>query len=266
MVDRRREQLHHARARGRERAVRGRAGRGGHQHQDPLRGRGGGGARRAGARRSGGAPARARRIPGPAGRHAQRHRREKRVATEQVAWMNGLSPDAHVIAGTVLKLPTGAAPAQAQAAAPPPAAARGGPRRGALPHPGLRELGADRPDRGRPRRTRRPRRRAGVAGERIQQRPGLAGQRPRRDADPARHLGLDRGEPGHEPARSGLARGERPRRRDVPGPAAADAGGDPATAVASYYQGAGSVGSDGLLPDTHATWTTCSRCARASAG
>ena len=29
-----------------------------------------------------------------------------------------------------------------------------------------------------------------------------------------------------------------------------DAGGDPAMAVASYYQGAGSVSSDGLLPDT----------------
>jgi soluble lytic murein transglycosylase-like protein len=42
------------------------------------------------------------------------------LATEQVAWMNGLGPRAHVIAGTVLKLPAGAAPAQAQATAPPP--------------------------------------------------------------------------------------------------------------------------------------------------
>jgi LysM repeat protein len=44
------------------------------------------------------------------------------VSTEQVAFMNGLSPTAHVISGTVLKLPTSAAPAQAAPpAATPPA-------------------------------------------------------------------------------------------------------------------------------------------------
>jgi N-acetylmuramoyl-L-alanine amidase len=32
-----------------------------------------------------------------------------RVSAAQIAFMNGLSPDAHIIAGTVLKLPTGAA-------------------------------------------------------------------------------------------------------------------------------------------------------------
>jgi N-acetylmuramoyl-L-alanine amidase len=48
------------------------------------------------------------------------------VSTGQLAWMNGLSPTAHVITGTVLKLPAGAPPARAQAPAepasePPPA-------------------------------------------------------------------------------------------------------------------------------------------------
>jgi N-acetylmuramoyl-L-alanine amidase len=43
------------------------------------------------------------------------------IRTEQLAWMNGLSPDDHVLAGTVLKLPTGAPPAaQGPAAQAPP--------------------------------------------------------------------------------------------------------------------------------------------------
>jgi LysM repeat protein len=48
------------------------------------------------------------------------------VSTGELAWMNGLSPTSHVITGTVLKLPAGAAPAQTQAAvgpAPEPAPA-----------------------------------------------------------------------------------------------------------------------------------------------
>jgi N-acetylmuramoyl-L-alanine amidase len=42
------------------------------------------------------------------------------VPTAQMAYMNGLSPTAHLLTGTVLKLPTGA-PAPAKAAAPAPA-------------------------------------------------------------------------------------------------------------------------------------------------
>ena len=51
--------------------------------------------------------------------------------------MNGLSPDAHVLAGTVLKLPTGAAPAQAQAAAPPPPQPEVVPEAAPYPTPGF---------------------------------------------------------------------------------------------------------------------------------
>ncbi len=42
------------------------------------------------------------------------------VPTAQMAFMNGLAPDAHILAGTVLKLPTGA-PAPARASMPAPA-------------------------------------------------------------------------------------------------------------------------------------------------
>ena len=159
-----------------------------------------------------------------------------RVPLQQMAFMNGLDPKKPLLAGTVIKLPTGS---PVTSSAPAPAAhdrARRPARRGARPASAL----ADRLDR-------RPARRAGVArdrdrvaGERLQQRDALGRERPRRHADPARHVG------------SGCRRTCRARASTRRSPAdnvragslyLADlmrqTNGDPAMAAAAYYQGLG---------------------------
>src|SRR4051812_5228894 len=59
-----------------------------------------------------------------------------------------------------------------------------------------------------------------VAGERVQQRHGVLGQRARRDAGHAGDLGLRREQPGGTPARRQFGDGQRQRRRALPAPPA----------------------------------------------
>lgn len=73
----------------------------------------------------GGAPSASAGAPAPAGAYTVRPgdtlsgiAARAGVTTGQVAFMNGLAPDAHVLAGTALKLPTGSAPAAAPDPAP----------------------------------------------------------------------------------------------------------------------------------------------------
>jgi N-acetylmuramoyl-L-alanine amidase len=172
------------------------------------------------------------------------------VATEQVAWMNGLSPDAHVITGTVLKLPTGAAPAEAQAAAPPPAEpvvvpdAEPYATGGTVTPDQINQIAGQH----------------GVPGDLAA---ALAWQESGFNnsvVSPANARGVMQILPGTwDWIESNLASGS----LDPNSPSEnvhagvmyldqllADTGGDPATAVASYYQGEESVRSSGILPDT----------------
>jgi soluble lytic murein transglycosylase-like protein len=172
------------------------------------------------------------------------------VPAEQVAWMNGLDPDAHVIAGTVLKLPAGAAPAKAQAGAPPPEQPAVVPDAPPYATPGrvtadqIGHIAADH----------------GVAGDLAA---ALAWQESGFNnslVSSANARGVMQILPGTwDWIESNLAAGP----LDPSSPSEnvhagvmyldqllTDAGGDPATAVASYYQGASSVGSVGMLPDT----------------
>jgi soluble lytic murein transglycosylase-like protein len=172
------------------------------------------------------------------------------VATEEVAWMNGLSPDAHVIAGTVLKLPTGAAPARQQAAAPPPPQPEVVPDAPPYATGGFvtaEQIGQIAADHGVP-----PDLAAALAWQESGFNNGLV--------SPANARGVMQILPGTwDWIQSNLATSP----LDPSSPAEnvhagvmylgqlmSDAGGDPATAVASYYQGAGSVESMGMLPDT----------------
>jgi len=172
------------------------------------------------------------------------------VATEEVAWMNGLRPDAHVLAGTVLKLPTGADPAQAQAASPPPPQPEVVPDAAPYATGGfvsaeqIAQIAADH----------------GVPGDLAA---ALAWQESgfnNNVVSPANARGVMQILPGTwDWIQSNLASSP----LDPSSPAEnvhagvmyldqllADSGGDPATALASYYQGAGSLASVGVLPDT----------------
>ena len=118
------------------------------------------------------------------------------VTLDAVAFMNGLDPKKPLLIGTVLKLPSGSnistsAPAPTQREVP-----------NAPPYPTPERVSAwrDRPDRRGAGRAGLARQGDRLAGERLQQQPRVRGQRPRRDADPARHLVLDQQQPG------GLAR------------------------------------------------------------
>jgi N-acetylmuramoyl-L-alanine amidase len=172
------------------------------------------------------------------------------VATEQVAWMNGLSPRAHVIAGTVLKLPTGAVPAQEQDASAPPPQPEVVPDAPPYATPGfvtsdqIAQIAAEH----------------GVPGDLAA---ALAWQESGFNnglVSPANARGVMQILPGTwDWIDSNLA--STPLDPSSPaenvhagvmylGQLLSDAGGDPATAVASYYQGSGSVSSIGTLPDT----------------
>src|SRR4051794_20620620 len=129
------------------------------------------------------------------------------VSVQQMAFMNGLDPNGVLLAGSALKLPTGA-PVQTTAAAPTavapaaPAPTPGPAGADAAPAPpggGARRAGADARPRlaGRHRGRRRAQRRPGraglgdrLAGERLQQRDGLQRQRARRHAGAPGHVGV----------------------------------------------------------------------------
>jgi soluble lytic murein transglycosylase-like protein len=172
------------------------------------------------------------------------------VATEQVAWMNGLSPDAHVISGTVLKLPTGSAPARAQATAPPPPQPQVVPDAAPYATPGFvtaDQIGQIAADHGVP---------GDLASALAWQESGFNNGL----VSPANARGVMQILPGTwDWIEANLASG----RLDPSSPAEnvhagvmylgqllQDSGGDPVTALASYYQGAGSVSSVGLLAGT----------------
>jgi soluble lytic murein transglycosylase-like protein len=171
------------------------------------------------------------------------------VTTAQVGWMNGLSPTAHVVAGTVLKLPTGAAPVRAQ----PVATA---PTRTIVPHaapyatPGrvdAAQIGSVAATNGVP-----PSLAAAVAWQESGFNNSVV--------SPANARGVMQMLPGTwRWVQNNLASGQLDPNSPIGNVHAGvlylrqllrDAGGDPATAIASYYQGASSVRRIGMLPET----------------
>ena len=179
------------------------------------------------------------------------------ISTSQLAWMNGLSPTAHVITGTPLKLPTGAPPAQAQEAAhtqanpaaqaPRPAVVPAAPPQ---PSPGrltAAQIGQVAAAHGVP---------ASLATAIAWQESGFNNAM----VSSANARGVMQIMPGTWSwVEANLAR----RRLDASsavdnvhagvlylGQLLRDAGGDPVTAAASYYQGSSSVRRIGMLPET----------------
>jgi soluble lytic murein transglycosylase-like protein len=173
------------------------------------------------------------------------------IRTDQLAWMNGLSPTAHVISGTVLKLPTGAPPARAQAATPPaPPAPSQVPEAPPYATPGrvsAAQIGQIASTHGVS-----PSLAAAVAWQESGFNNGVV--------SPANARGVMQVLPGTwDWIENSIVR----RRLDPNSPTEnvhagvtylnqllRDAGGDPARAVASYYQGDASVRRIGMLPDT----------------
>jgi N-acetylmuramoyl-L-alanine amidase len=168
------------------------------------------------------------------------------IKTEQLAWMNGLEPSAHVVTGTVLKLPTGAPPAsqptQVQPAIVPEAE----------PHPTPAHVTADEIGQVAAAHGVSPSLAAAIAWQESGFNNGAV--------SPANARGVMQVLPGTWSwVEKNLAGG-----RLDPTSAAdnvhagvlylrqliQDAGGDEARAIASYYQGPSSVRRLGLLPDT----------------
>ena len=185
-----------------------------------------------------------------------------RVPAAQMAYMNGLNPTAQLVAGTIIKLPTGAAinptaPAPARTIVPQaaPMASPGPPERRAGRHP-RRAVG----------RAVVAGRRHRVAGERLQQRDDLAGQRARRHAGHARHVELGPGQPQPDApgSRPRPPTTSRPARSTSPTccarPTATPPWPPPATTRAWPRCGA-----SGCCPRPSATWPTCWPCAGGSA-
>ena len=177
------------------------------------------------------------------------------VPTASVAAMNGLDPSGVLQAGTVLKLPTGAAlqpsaPAPDQRIVP-----------DAAPYPTSEVVSSATigSDRGLPRRAGLPGRGHRVAGERVRQLHGLRRERARRDADPSRHMDLDQRQP-----LLGAARTRTPRRTTSrPGSCISDsscatrAGTAPSPWPRTTRDSDRCSGS-ACCPRPSATWTTCS--------
>ena len=167
------------------------------------------------------------------------------LSAGQVAAMNGLAPDAHVISGTALKLPATSAPAAAPSPAPtraPAAAPQATPGRVAAA-----EVGQIASDHGVP---------ASVAAAIAWQESGFNNN----VVSPANARGVMQILPGTW----SWVEGNIARRRIDPAlpqenvhvgvmylnRLISDAGGDVARGVAGYYQGPASVARNGLLPDT----------------
>ena len=147
---------------------------------------------RGGARPGRGGRTRSRAVHRPSGNTLSGIAAGAGVSVRILAAMNGLDPAGILPAGTVIKLPSGA-PAPARAAEPAPGAvvanADPAPTRdagGRGRHP-VRRVAV--------RRLALARRRDRMAGERVQQRDGVGGQRARRDAGDAGHVGLRPAEP-----------------------------------------------------------------------
>src|SRR4051794_1943014 len=171
------------------------------------------------------------------------------VSTQQVAWMNGLSPTAHVVAGTVLKLPTGAAPVSSQPVAAAPAR-RIVPRAAPYAGPGRvdsTQIGSVAATHGVP-----PSLASAIAWQESGFNNGMV--------SPANARGVMQILPGTwRWVQNNLASQQLDPNSPIGNVQAGvlylrqllrDSGGDPATAVASYYQGAGSVRRVGMLPET----------------
>ena len=137
-----------------------------------------------------------------------------RVSVSAIAAMNGLDPSGILVAGTVIKLPTGA-PAPARAAQPAPAATVV-PQ--AAPAPTATRVGAADVQTVAAAARRLPLAgdRDRLAGERLQQQHGLQRQRARRHAGHAGHVGLRAAEPRPAPAEPELRARQRDRRRALP--------------------------------------------------
>ena len=171
------------------------------------------------------------------------------VSPQQVAWMNGLSPRAHVVSGTVLKLPTGAAPVQAQSVAAAPTR-KIVPRAAPYASPGrvdATQIGSVAATNGVP---------PSLAAAIAWQESGFNNS----VVSPANARGVMQILPGTwRWVQNNLASQQLDPNSPIGNVHAGvlylrqllrDSGGDPATAVASYYQGAGSVRRVGMLPET----------------
>jgi N-acetylmuramoyl-L-alanine amidase len=172
------------------------------------------------------------------------------IAVSQLAWMNGLAPNAYVLTGTVLKLPTGAAPAQQQAAAGPAIRPSVVTKAAPLATPGrvtAGDIGALATAHGVP---------GSLAAAVAWQESGFNNA----VVSPANARGVFQILPGTwQWIQSNMAESPldpaSPRDNVHAGvmylaQLLRDSGGDTRTAVASYYQGAGSVRRSGMLPET----------------
>ena len=207
VVDRLRQQPHHAHARGLQRAPGGRQVVLGSTVKVPTAAEGAAALQAAGRQPAGVAPRprppRAAAAPrgAPAGWLLRRPRGDTlsglaataRVPIAQMAAVNGLDPPAPLLTGTVLKLPTGAPTPGARLRAAAGAARRARGRPG--PTPPRVGAGDIQSVAAAARRPALAGRRDRLAGERLQQRDGLRRQRPRRDAGHARHVELRAAEP-----------------------------------------------------------------------
>jgi N-acetylmuramoyl-L-alanine amidase len=170
------------------------------------------------------------------------------IRTGQLAWMNGLEPSGHVVAGTVLKLPTGAPLAsQAPPAQVPPTIVPEAEPHATPGHVAAAEIGQVAADHGVS-----PSLAAALAWQESGFNNGVV--------SPANARGVMQILPGTWSwVQKELAGGQ----LDPNSPSEnvhagvlylrqlmSDAGGDEARAIASYYQGASSVNRIGLLPDT----------------
>ena len=214
-------------------------------------------------------PPRPRRPPAPgrlhraAGRHALRPRRGAGVSLADMAAMNGLDPSGILVAGTVIKLPSGA-PAPARSAEPAPApvivAADPAPTPGQVGagdiHAVASEYGVS------------PSLAAAIAWQESGFNNAMvsARQRARRHAGDAGHVGLRPAEPRPAPARPELADRQRPRRRHVPQAAARRRPAATRTPRSrATTRGSARCSTAACSTTRSSTWTTSRHCVRASA-
>ena len=172
------------------------------------------------------------------------------IGAGQVAWMNGLDPGGRAVGRHRAEAADRRNAGTAAGAAARAGCAGGGAGRSAEPDPRAGDGGRHRDGRLRPRRVALAGGRGRVAGERIPERRRLVGQRPRRDADPARAPGQWIEQQSGRQLDPNSATDNVQAGVMYLGQLVRDFGGDEATAVASYYQGASSVRRIGLLPET----------------
>ena len=171
------------------------------------------------------------------------------VSVAQMAFVNGIDAQSLLQIGTVLKLPNGA-PAPLRASQPVPAV-RVVPDAAPVPTPGILTAERVRQLASRAGRARRARRGDRLAGERLQQRARVVGERARRHAGHARNLGTGcrptspRGPLNPTSAEDNVRAGSLYLARLL-----RETGGDVRLAAAAYYQGLSSLRSRGMFDDT----------------